>query len=128
MFGKNKNTNNIRPINAAGDQFIRVNAAQQAAHARKTHRKRRNCIYLLTALAAIFFVVTGIGNHSKMREAEAQTVKLSRQVDKAKAENKELNETKKNLKDPDYVEKYVRQRYMYTKNGEVVFNIPDDNE
>lgn len=32
----------------------------------------------------------------------------------------------KRLKDPDYIAKYVREKYLYSKNGELIIRIKDD--
>ena len=32
------------------------------------------------------------------------------------------------LQDPDYVAKYAREKYLYTKDGELVIKIIDENE
>ncbi|MCM0582029.1 septum formation initiator family protein [Weissella diestrammenae] len=128
MAGRQQHSNNIRPMNPAGDQFIRVNSEAQMRHAKRVHARRRTGIYMMTMFVIIGFFVTGIGNYNRMHQAEAQTVKLNKQVKKAQTENKELKVTKNNLKDDKYAEQYVRQRYLYTKKGEVVFNLPDNNK
>lgn len=70
-------------------------------------------------------MVTGVGNYLQLRTAEARSLKVEQQVEKAKSENKRLVKLKNNLQNEDYVEQYVRQHYMYTKKGEVIFNLPD---
>lgn len=32
----------------------------------------------------------------------------------------------KRLKDPDYIAKYVREKYLYSKNGELIIRIKDE--
>lgn len=32
----------------------------------------------------------------------------------------------KRLKDPDYIAKYVREKYLYSKNGELIIRIKED--
>lgn len=39
----------------------------------------------------------------------------------------ELNSDIKKLKDPEYVARYAREKYMYSKDGELIIRIPDEN-
>ena len=38
----------------------------------------------------------------------------------------ELNSDIKKLKDPEYVARYAREKYMYSKDGELIIRIPDN--
>ena len=33
----------------------------------------------------------------------------------------------KKLKDPEYVARYAREKYMYSKDGELIIRLPDDD-
>lgn len=46
-------------------------------------------------------------------------------VDLEKKEN-ELNSDIKKLEDPEYVARYAREKYMYSKDGELIIRIPED--
>ena len=39
----------------------------------------------------------------------------------------ELNSDIKKLEDPEYVARYAREKYMYSKDGELIIRIPDSN-
>lgn len=43
-------------------------------------------------------------------------------------EKNELEETVKNLKNPDYVVQYAREKYIVTREGEDVIKLPDKNQ
>jgi putative chitinase len=34
--------------------------------------------------------------------------------------------TKDVIKDPDYVARYAREKYMYSKDGEIILRLPED--
>ena len=38
-----------------------------------------------------------------------------------------LNSDIKKLEDPDYVARYAREKYLYSKDGELIIRIPDEN-
>ena len=40
-------------------------------------------------------------------------------------EEEELNSDIKKLEDPEYVARYAREKYMYSKDGEIIIRIPD---
>ena len=37
-----------------------------------------------------------------------------------------LNSDIKKLEDPEYVARYAREKYMYSKDGELIIRFPDD--
>ena len=39
----------------------------------------------------------------------------------------ELNSDIKKLEDPEYVARYAREKYMYSKDGELIIRIPDES-
>ncbi|WP_246163810.1 FtsB family cell division protein [Weissella coleopterorum] len=125
MVQRIQKNNNIQPLDSAGARFIQYNSEKQRIHMRQVHRRRTKLIYGMAVVFCSVIMVTGIGNYLQLRTAEAQSLKVEQQVKKAKTENKRLVALKNNLQNEDYVEQYVRQHYMYTKAGEVVFNLPD---
>ena len=45
--------------------------------------------------------------------------------EKLKDKEDELNNTVTKLQDPDYVARYAREKYLYSKDGEIIIRIPD---
>lgn len=50
---------------------------------------------------------------------------LSDKILKLKEEEEELNGTVTKLQNPDYVARYAREKYLYSKDGEIIIRIPD---
>ncbi|MBU3828935.1 MAG: septum formation initiator family protein [Candidatus Lactobacillus pullistercoris] len=101
---------------------------KQARREKEIHRVRRNKII---AIFAIIFVALGVQIGMKV----SQTAKINSQVQaskktlsKVKAEDNRLKEKRDNLKDPDYVAKFIRNKFFYSKNNEKVYNIPDGDK
>ncbi len=101
---------------------------KQARREKEIHRVRRNKII---AIFAIIFVALGVQIAMKV----SQTAKINSQVQaskktlsKVKAEDNRLKEKRDNLKDPDYVAKFIRNKFFYSKNDEKVYNIPDGDK
>ncbi len=57
----------------------------------------------------------------------AQVTSADKTLDSTKAEGKKLKQQKSDLNNKDYLQKYVREKLMYTKSGELVFSLPNDN-
>ena len=56
---------------------------------------------------------------SAMKEAGLSYIEWGSDVHAPKDDIKKLN-------DPDYVARYAREKYLYSKNGELIIRIPDD--
>ena len=46
-------------------------------------------------------------------------------LEKLKDKEDELNNTVTKLQDPDYVARYAREKYLYSKDGEIIIRIPE---
>ena len=49
---------------------------------------------------------------------------LTSQYDKLMEEEKQLKSDVNKLQDPDYVARYAREKYLYTKDGELIIKMP----
>ena len=46
-------------------------------------------------------------------------------IEKLKEEEEELKGQVTKLQDPDYVARYAREKYLFSKDGEIIIRIPD---
>lgn len=72
-------------------------------------------IYLVYTLSSLFFQI-----YSKYNE-KAQ---LEKKLVKLENENDKLSKDLEKLKDPEYIAKYAREKYYYSKDGEILIKIP----
>ena len=94
---------------------------------KKNNKKAKKRIFLsfiffgaiIGSLSYSFF--TNVGKIIK-NEKQALNVKLSDLKDEEEALNSDI----KKLNDPDYVARYAREKYLYSKNDELIIRIPDD--
>ena len=83
-------------------------------------------------LIVIFISIIGylsynlFSNVSKILNIKKEEKELNEKLAKLKDEEDTLNSDIKKLKDPDYVARYAREKYMYSKDGELIIRIPDD--
>lgn len=66
-------------------------------------------------------------NVRKIVEIRNEKNSLMNKLASLEEEENVLNSDIKKLKDPEYVARYVREKYMYSKDGELIIRIPDDN-
>ncbi len=88
----------------------------------------------LTLLGPIFigvFVICTITIFTyiyKIQTLRDEKNKLNEQLEKLKTDEKELSNEISKLKDPEYIAKYARENYYYTKDGEYVIKIEEKEE
>ncbi len=101
-----------------------------AKNKKKINKKAKTRIFLffiifgsiITSLSYSFF-----SNVSKIIEIKNEKQALNDKLVTLKDEEDKLNSDIKKLKDPDYVARYAREKYMYSKDGELIIRLPDDD-
>lgn len=101
---------------------------KQEKREKEVHRVRRNRII---AAFLVLFAFLGI----QLAVTHVQTNRINEQVQTSKKSLKQINNQKKillakrdDLKDPDYVAKLVRFKFLYSKPNETVYNLPEDKD
>ena len=67
---------------------------------------------------------TSVQIYDKRKEKKEFTTML----EKLKEKEEELNKTVTKLQNPDYVARYAREKYLYSKDGELIIRFSDDEE
>ena len=96
---------------------------------RKKIRKFRTrmVLFVPVCLSLIVILVVTIGKYwvdivNKYQENE----RLSKELVTLKEKELELKIDVENLQDPEYLERYAREKYLFTKDGEIVLKLPDE--
>lgn len=76
---------------------------------------------VIASLSYSFFT-----NVAKIIEINNEKQVLNDKLTSLKDEEEVLNSDIKKLNDPDYVARYAREKYLYSKDGELIIRIPDD--
>ncbi len=89
---------------------------------------KRLLVFGLFSVAVIVFVFVSVYNIinqivDKYKEADELEKKLAALT----VEEEELNNEINRLQDKDYLARYAREKYFYSKNGELIIRIPVDN-
>ena len=96
---------------------------------KKTSKKVKSRMFL-------FFIIFGtiiaslsysfFSNVQKMIEINKQKKELKEKLASLEEEEDILNSDIKKLEDPDYVARYAREKYLYSKEGEFILQIPEE--
>lgn len=81
----------------------------------------------IASLFVIVFTIVTIGKYwikiyDKYQEKKVLTQKLVSLKDK----EDELKVDASKLQDPDYIARYAREKYLYSKDGEIILKIPEE--
>ncbi|ELU8227214.1 septum formation initiator family protein [Listeria monocytogenes] len=107
---------------------------KDTATMKKTRSRRRIALFRRLAFMAIIFVVMGgllTITYTKqaltLKEKKAKQVQVDKKMVAMKDEEEALNEQIKKLHNDDYIAKLARSEYYLSKDGEIIFNIPEEN-
>ena len=90
--------------------------------------KRRLAIFGTLSLIAIgYFIVTACYYSYKIAVLEKSKKQLNEQLTELQTQEKNLTTDIQKLKDPEYIAKYARETYMYSKDGEYILKIENDD-
>ena len=93
---------------------------------KKRQARRRFVLFFLIYLFIAVVLIHNIGSsfmqiYEKTKEKNELQQKLSELIDK----EEELKGTVNKLQNPDYIARYAREKYLYSKDGEIIIRIPD---
>lgn len=89
--------------------------------------KRRFSIWIIIIIVIISYLGVFVYDYwSKIMTNYKEKEVLENKYKELLAKEEELNTEANKLKDPDYVAKYAREKYMYSKDGEYIIRIKDN--
>ncbi|EBI2509041.1 septum formation initiator family protein [Listeria monocytogenes] len=107
---------------------------KDTATMKKTRSRRRIALFRRLAFMAIIFAVVGgllTITYTKqvltLKEKKEKQVQVDKKMVAMKEEQDSLNEQIKKLHNDDYIAKLARSEYYLSKDGEIIFNIPEEN-
>lgn len=94
--------------------------------------KRKNIqyffIYIIMLAASAFLIFVGVKQLMMTQDLKASIEQKKEEKKNLNSKKKELEKTKQNLTNPDYVEYIARGKYLVTKEGEQVFKFPSKDD
>lgn len=97
---------------------------QRERYFRKVRARRRKLIRLVTTVILAVCLLTIGYRVVQYQIIKQQIAEVNVQKIKATNDNKNLKSQVTALHDPVYLQQLIREKYMYTKQGEQVYNLP----
>lgn len=110
---------NNRVIRLKNPYIDRVNHRRHVV--RDTHVKRIKMILTLFAAVILFLSFELWQSHTELAQVNQSIVKTEQTIKTEKSRGKSMQEELKLIKNPDYVQQLVRQKYDYAKDGETLY-------
>lgn len=95
---------------------------------KKSNKKAKIRLFLFFIMfgsISLYLSYNFFSNVNKIMEIKREKQILENKLVNLHAEESELNSDIKKLEDPEYVARYAREKYMYSKDGELIIRIPD---
>ena len=73
-----------------------------------------------------YTIFSGISYYITIQKLSSQEAELKHILSELKKDEKELKNDIKKLKDPEYIAKYAREHFLYSKEGEYVIKLEED--
>ena len=97
--------------------------------AKKRKKKLNSKFVALIALGLAMAMLLAVGREIMTTlQLRKQMAEAKEKLAQMQEENELLVEEKTKLQDPDYVESYARSNYMFSKDGEQIFFLPDKTD
>ena len=118
-------------IKVMDNDFYREKTAAKKRMVAKNRRYLQHKV-IMRLFAVIAVVVTVVclvqvgRNLWQAHTVKQQTTTAQKKLDKVKKDNASLKLRVKQLNDDEYLEKLIREKYYYSRDNEMIYNLPDD--
>ena len=91
-------------------------------------KSRRRMLFLgLTSIIVIVATTFTIGKYwIEIYDKYQEKNRLEKELVSLKNKEKKLKVDANKLRDPDYIARYAREKYLYSKDGEFILKIPEE--
>lgn len=95
---------------------------------RKSQKTRfRYMFFVPVCLIVIIAIVVSVGNYwIQIGNKYSERKELEKEIIVLKEKEEELKVDVERLEDPDYVARFAREKYMYSKEGEIILRLPEE--
>lgn len=93
----------------------------------KAKTRCRLCLFMPVCLVVLITIFVAVGSYwVKITNKYQEKQQLANEIIALKEKEEELKVDVQRLEDPDYVARYAREKYMYSKEGEIILRLPDE--
>lgn len=98
----------------------------------KKKAKKQTFRLLIFGVACLFVIGTILTTLTKVwldiYSKYKEKAELEKKILALKTEEEELTVDVERLQDPEYIARYLREKYFYSKNGEYIIRIPEESK
>ena len=97
-------------------------------------KQKRRAKKKVLGLACLFLVLLGylvvsvFNDWITIFKNKNEKVVLANKYDNLLEDEEKLKSEQNKLQDPEYVTRYIREKYLYSKDGEIIIRIPSEEE
>ena len=97
---------------------------------RKIKASKRRLLFLISTLIILIVLVIAsvFKDWIQIMDNKTEKVELLNKYSSLLEEEQQLKSDVNKLQDPSYVARYAREKYLYTKSGELIIRIPKSDE
>ncbi|HGD2236992.1 TPA: septum formation initiator family protein [Streptococcus agalactiae] len=109
------------------NQYINDENLKKRYEAEELRRKNRLMGWVLIFIMLLFILPTYnlVKSYRTLQERRQEVVKLTKDYQTLTNRTEKQKLLAKQLKNPDYVQKYARAKYYFSKTGEMIYPLPD---
>ena len=115
------------PLEVETEQCYKNYIEENMAKKRKKKLNSKFVAFIALGLAMAMLLAVGREIMTTL-QLRKQMAEAKEKLAQTQEENELLVEEKTKLQDPDYVESYARSNYMFSKDGEQIFFLPDKTD
>lgn len=99
------------------------------AQKRVTRASKRRLLFFGTiSVVTIFYFIFSVFNYAmNIYRLQKEERELTQNLTSLKSDEKRLKTEIEKLKDPEYLARYARENYLYSKDGEIVIKVQADH-
>jgi cell division protein DivIC len=94
-----------------------------SSNSRKQYRKRIVFLFFVLVMFIVILISTIFNDAVQIYNNKKQTEELTAYYNELLEEETSLNSEVVKLQDPEYIARYAREKYLYTKDGEKILTI-----
>jgi len=98
-----------------------------ATKKKKSKTKYRMVFFVPICLFIVVAIFISVGSYwVKIADKYREKEELENEIIVLKEKEEELKVDVERLEDPDYVARFAREKYMYSKDGEIILRLPEE--
>jgi cell division protein DivIC len=108
----------------------RLAKAKKRKRTKRSNKKAKRRLVLLAPICLIvigYFLISSTKYILNIVDLNQEEANLKQQLMQLKEDEGSLKNEIEKLKDPDYIARFARENYLYSKNGEYIIKITDRN-